>query len=329
MESVKNYQSNYLITKMYEQAFALKADSLNISKLHGGLKNAVYLIDDGLMKCVLKIASNNEKTIIYVDRNTFWWEIKMLKLMEKVNIPSPKLLYYDDSLTLCNSPYFFMTYIDGENYLKCKELLSEEEKRHIEYQIGLYSYEITKIKMPNFYSPSFPQKKFNSNYDFMYFLFEKLIQNGLENHCKAVIEQKNEILNILKKYKNELNDKVKIKLCHTDIWDGNILIKNGKVIGIVDFSDLYVCDELMTFYFHTIDGVISSSFLEGYNQIELNTNEKIRIEIYRMYVILKMIVDCCLKKYGDFDWMYKNLNDRITNLKEFYNNFNGRKNERI
>ena len=61
----------------------------------------------------------------------------------------------------------------------------------------------------------------------------------------------------------------------------------------------------------------------------INTNEKIRIEIYRMYVILKMIVDCCLKKYGDFDWMYKNLNDRITNLKEFYNNFNGRKNERI
>lgn len=315
MASVKNYQSNHLITKMYEKAFNKENAYLNISKLSGGLKNAVYLIDDGLMKFVLKIASNNEATMIYVDRNTFWWEAEMLKLMEKVDIPSPKLLYYDDSLTLCNSPYIFMTYIDGENYLECKKLLNEEEKRDIEYQIGLYSYEITKIKMQNFYLPSFPQKKFNSNYEFITFLFEKLMKNGLKNHCKAVIGHKNEILNILKKYKNELNDNVNIRLCHTDIWDGNILLKNGKVIGIVDFSDLYVCDELMIFYFHTIDGVTSKSFLEGYNQIELNTSEKIRIEIYRMYVILKMIVDCCLKKYGDFDWMYKNLNDRITNLK--------------
>lgn len=315
MASVKNYQSNQLITKMYEKAFNKENAYLNISKLSGGLKNAVYLIDDGLMKFVLKIASNNEATMIYVDRNTFWWEAKMLKLMEKVDIPSPKLLYYDDSLTLCNSPYIFMTYIDGENYLECKKLLNKEKKRDIEYQIGLYSYEITKIKMQNFYLPSFPQKKFNSNYEFITFLFEKLMKNGLKNHCKVVIEHKNEILNILKKYKNELNDNVNIRLCHTDIWDGNILIKNGKVIGIVDFSDLYVCDELMTFYFHTIDGVTSKSFLKGYNQIELNTSEKIRIEIYRMYVILKMIVDCCLKKYGDFDWMYKNLNDRITNLK--------------
>ena len=31
---------------------------------------------------------------------------------------------------------------------------------------------------------------------------------------------------------------------------------------------------------------------------ELNYDEKVRIEIYRMYVILKMIVDCQIKKYG-------------------------------
>ena len=91
-------------------------------------------------------------------------------------------------------------------------------------------------------------------------------------------------------------------------------ITNGKIVGIVDFSDLYYCDELLTFYFHTIDGVISEKFLKGFNNKKLSNDENIRIEIYRMYVILKMIVDCKLKQYGRFDWMYRNLNQRINNL---------------
>ena len=104
-----------------------------------------------------------------------------------------------------------------------------------------------------------------------------------------------------------------ISLTHTDIWDGNVLVKDGKVAGIVDFSDLYFCDEILTFYFHTIDGITSEHFLSGYNK-ELNYDEKIRIEIYRMYVILKMIVDCKLKEYGRFDWMYQNLDNRMKKL---------------
>ncbi len=38
--------------------------------------------------------------------------------------------------------------------------------------------------------------------------------------------------------------------------------------------------------------------------------------IYRMYVILKMIVDYKLKNYGKFDWMYDNLKLRIKHLKK-------------
>lgn len=35
--------------------------------------------------------------------------------------------------------------------------------------------------------------------------------------------------------------------------------------------------------------------------------------IYSVYV---MIVDCELKQYGKFDWMYENLNSRIDNLQK-------------
>ena len=77
---------------------------------------------------------------------------------------------------------------------------------------------------------------------------------------------------------------------------------------------MYFCDELMTFYFHTIDGITSNYYLKFFDNKKLNYDEKVRIEIYRMYVILKMIVDCELKQYGRFDWMYENLDSRMSSL---------------
>lgn len=41
-------------------------------------------------------------------------EAEMLKLFqERLDIPMPKLLFYDESRDICNVPYFFMSYLDG------------------------------------------------------------------------------------------------------------------------------------------------------------------------------------------------------------------------
>lgn len=316
MGSVKCYQDNITIKKMYKRAFNKEISEIKIVEMSGGLKNAVYLIEDNDGKYVLKIASNNDNSMIYVDRNIFWWEIEMLNKMEKIDFPSPRVLFYDDTLEICNNPYAFMTYIDGDNLLTAKKTLKIEELRKIEYQIGQLSYKIAQIDINDYFLPSYSNKKFKTNYDFILFLFEKLLENGKEHNSSIAIKEYSSIMEILNKFRVELNDNISIKLCHTDIWDGNILIKNNNVVGIVDFSDLYVCDELFTFYFHTIDGKTSKYFLKGYNNKKLQYNEKIRIDIYRMYVILKMIIDSKLKNYGEFEWMSNNLNKIMKKLKK-------------
>lgn len=321
--SVKNYQDIQTIKTMYEKAFDDKStEEIKISVLSGGMKNAVYLIENNNNnnnKVVLKIAPKDESKMISVDRNIFWWEAEMLKRMQEISFPSPRLLYYDDSCELCESPYLFMSYIEGETYSKIKEKLSEEEKAKIEYQLGLLSKKICLIKGNNFFIPSHPDKKFNNNYEFVSYIFDLLLENANSLNMNLGKENYENIKNLIISNKESLNNINDICLVHTDIWDGNILIKNGKVSGIVDFSDLYFGDEIMTFYFHTIDGKTSESFLNGFNNKKLNNDEKIRIEIYRLYVILKMIVDCELKQYGKFGWMYKNLDTRIDSLQRIKN----------
>lgn len=314
VSSVKNYQSELIIKKIYEKNFNKKSDNLNISILSGGLKNAVYLLDDGIEKFVLKIAPKDESKMITADRNILWWEAKMLKLMNEHNIPAPKFIAYDDSKNICESPYILMSYIKGRNYLEIKESLSSEEIKNIEFQLGIISKKICSIKGKTFFLPSQPNKKFNNNFEFTLNLFELLLNDAQSKNMNLGNDTYNVIKNIIISKKDSLNKITNLCLNHTDIWDGNVIVNNGNVEGIVDFTDLYICDELMTFYFHTIDGIDKKEFLSGYGKEELTHDEKIRIEIYRMYVLLKMIVECHLKKFGKNEFMYNALNDRMNNL---------------
>lgn len=313
-ENVKNYQEDSVIKIMYKIAFDKDTSNLKISKLSGGLKNAVYLIENSKEKVVLKIGPKDNSKMISADKNTFWWEAEMLKLMEKINFPAPRLLYFDPIGKICDSPFIFMSYINGKNYLECKEELSEETIFNIEYQIGVLSAKICSIKGDKYFLPSYPSKFFNDNYEFVLNLFTLLLEDAKSKNIDLGENGYYKILEIIKNNKTNLNNNINLCLSHTDIWDGNIIIDNNSISGIVDFSDLYYCDELLTFYFHTIDGITSKYFLKGFDNKVLTDSEKIRIEIYRLYVILKMIVDCELKQYGKFDWMYDNLNVRIKKL---------------
>lgn len=296
---------NEVICEMYEYAFKRKVNNIGIKKLSGGLKNKVYLIDDGKRKIVLKVEPSNIDAMSDIDRNVLWWEAEMLKYIEKLNIPSPKLLFYSDKTNFCTSPFLFMTYIEGNSYLSCKDNLSKEQKQRIEYEIGQISYKVSSIKKKKYFLPSYPNKIFKTNFDFIKFLFSLLLK--VYDECNINVDgiSKDKIDQLLKEKKDYLNKINKICLSNTDLWDGNILIKNGEITGIVDFTDIFYCDELMNFYFHPTDSDTSEYFLLGYNNKKLTTDEIIRIEIYRFYNLLKMIVDCEIKKYGRFSSIYE------------------------
>ena len=314
VELAKYNLSKDEIKRLYEINFKKSSKNVSITSLSGGVESAVYLVNDNGFKCVLKVAPKEEMGTISADKNTLNWEVKMLNLMESISFPSPKVLSFDDTCKYCDVPYFFMTYIEGDNYLEIKNSLTKSDIETIEYELGILSSKICAIKSNTFYLPSNPNLTFNNNYDFVVYLFELLLKDAVDNNLDLGENVFNIIRQLLSEKKELINNISNLCLCHTDIWDGNIIIKDGHISGIVDFSDLYYCDELMTFYFHTIDGKTSKSFLKGFGKNSLNYDEKVRIEIYRMYVILKMIVECKLKNYGKFNWMYVNLSERINNL---------------
>lgn len=312
----KNFQSDLIIRKIYEKNFNKSAEGIIITSLTGGTKSAVYLIQDCEEKIVLKISTKQQDKLLSMEKNTILWESKMLKLMELKNIPAPRLFKYDDSCEICDSPYILMSYIEGKTFEEYRKNLSENEINNIEYQIGQVCSNICGIKGNDFYLPSKPENKYNNNFEFILDLFNMLLEDAKTKNINIGIISYDEIIQLIKKHEKILTNIDNLCLVHSDIWDGNIIIKDGKISGIVDFSDIYFCDELMTFYFHTIKPETSKKFLEGFGKDNLSFEENIRINIYRLLVLLKMHVESNYKHFKNNEWILNKIYNEISRLQD-------------
>ena len=208
----------------------------------------------------------------------------------------------------------FDLYLEGKSHQTIANIFNKEQVLN---KTNWYDSTIQKILSNELYKGDFVNGKRTKHPIYYENVVEPIVSKEKWDNCQS---QK---LRNARHYERTgtylFTNKLKCSKCGRFLGGSATTKKNGKVSGIADFSDLYFGDEIMTFYFHTIDGKTSESFLNGFNNKKLNNDEKIRIEIYRLYVILKMIVDWKLKQYGKFDWMYENLDTRIDSLQRVKN----------
>lgn len=298
-----------------------------ISQLYVGMKNIVYLIKYNCKKIVLKVAPINNETMLTFENNNIEWETKMLKLMESLNIPAPKLLLFDDSCSIYGAPYIFMTYLDGAQFQEVKKELPQLVINKIEEQIGCICSKISKTNGTSFFLPFLPNCKIRDNYNLVMILFQTVTGDAKKKNITIGDVSYDYILKLISSFKNILNMVTVPKLVNADAWDGNIIVdNNGTIVGIVDFSDLYYCDELMTLYFHNINLDINKNFLKGYGKMSFTEDELIRISIYRIFTLIKMIVEKEYKVEKDklfkYEWLYDKFYIELKKLNQYNEQLN-------
>lgn len=198
--------------------------------------------------------------------------------------------------------------------------MSLEIVSKIEEEIGEICSKICSIKGERFFLPCLPDVEFDNNYDFVYTLFNILVKDANEKNIQIKDVDYKKLLQLISSFEIDLNKVAEPSLVNVDAWDGNFIIEGNNISGIVDFSDLYYCDELMTFYFHSIHPEISQSFLKGYGKSTLTESELTRTIIYRIWTLMKMIVE---KEYkisnehlNEYEWLYNKLYKEIDRLEK-------------
>ncbi|MCH4890074.1 aminoglycoside phosphotransferase family protein [Acidaminobacter sp. JC074] len=207
---------------------------------------------------VYKVTTKRDTYIIkfYGVDNRFQNELAALELLEGMDLPTPKIIKHGE---MDGSEYVVMSLLEGCPLDKLE--LSDTEKNHIYYEAGLYLKKIHGVK----HDLSFGRigsKKFDLfDQHFQYELERILMYLKRDNHPFPDIIEKG--IETIKKQTFSSEDKT---LCHMDYCDRNILIKNGKISGIIDFEQSIISDRNwdLAYTLSKVEEKYQSAFFKGY-----------------------------------------------------------------
>ncbi len=290
--------------------------------MQGGNCSSVYDININHHELILKIGTLKTVQIMRHERNLVPNEAEMLKIMNKryPNLPIPKLLFYDDSQTVCPVPYFFMTKIPGQPLLKVGKDLSKREYNNIKYHVAKVTRKINDILAPNFGIPALPETYTAYNSKFVYTLFRMLLEDAHDKDISIPGIEPPNLLNLIEKAAPVLDLATGPVFAPTDTWDGNVMVQSHKFIGLIDFAEILYGDPLITHDFHDpAVNKVRKSTLRAYGRSHLNYDELTRILIYRIWQNLGMIIEPYYRQYEDqhmFDWVKPLFIRDVEQLKE-------------
>lgn len=304
MGITKNKQSQETIDKMAAKAYPGKKIS-SCTELTEGLCNVAYLItfQDGEKK-ILKIAAADNHGYMTNEINMMTAEVSAMKLLQnKLSAKVAKVDLHDNSKTLCSGEYFFMEYLEGENYFHLKESLSEKEQQNLDLQIGRIVREFTDIKGSFFGLLGDTIHRFHSLYELIHYMLSNVIRDADRKAVNYFIDG-SELLTLLERDRTIFNQVTTPGLVHYDLWEGNIFVKDMQVSGLIDWERALWGDPLMEDRFrrHTRN----TAFLQGFGIDALTDTQQHRIYWYDIILYLTMMTEGKYREYEDnsqYQWV--------------------------
>lgn len=306
------------INVLVKNAFGKDNEVNKVEEFKDGWFNSIYSIElQDRREIVLKISPPQKVKILRYEKNIMKAEVEVLRLLKaKGKVPVPDVFFYDISRTLIDNDYFFMEKVIGQPFNKIKASFSEKEKENIEIELGAYNSLINDIKGKKFGYFAQPDTNVRSWSEAFFNMVKDILQDGEEYNVKLPIEY--EEMKELIKNRFELLDKVtEPSLTHWDLHDGNVLVNESRITGIIDCDRAIWGDPLIEVYFGNFSD--RTNFCKGYGTQMLNTEEeKCRRAIYNVYLCLIMVIESYYRGYDENHkkWTYKLLEEEINILKQ-------------
>jgi len=298
VSATKNKKSEILIKEMFYKAFP-KEKIDDIIELTEGYFNVAYKVIAGKHSYILKIAPSADTQVMTYEKNIMFSEVDSLNMIKrKTNVPVPKVLFYDNSHTICDTDYFFMETLEGVSFSSVMDSMAQEDKEKVYFYTGKYTEMMNKITGNKF--GYYGQK--NRQGDNWYTVFRSMVVDVYHDAIRKDIfipVTKERLLKILDEEK-EIFEEVKTpKFVHWDVWAGNVFIHRGEVSGLIDFERCLWADELMEVGFRSYE--YQKAFFEGYGIKDLSKNQKRRVLWYDVYLFLLCSLECDYRLYDDMD----------------------------
>lgn len=302
MESVtKTIVTKEQIVLMTERAFGRDVKIESIEELTEGYFNAGYLVKtEEQITYVLKIAPSPLVKVMRYEKDIMDMEVHVLRLIEGLKtVPAPKVLFYDDTKDLIPTNYFFMEYLVGKALYQVRSNLTEEAFAKISMELGQYVKAMKTIRGNAFGYILQPDRSYKTWSECFLSMIDEILTDAEEE--KVVLPYSySEIRDMFHKQRAILDEVVEPVLVHKDLWEGNIFVdeSTASITGIIDCERALFGDPIMEIDCGLLRG--NKDFLKAYlGRESLSDSEKIRSNLYNVYLYMLIVVEIPFRKYPD------------------------------
>ncbi|MET9132877.1 phosphotransferase family protein [Streptomyces antibioticus] len=323
MESItKNRQSPQVLRAMVERAYGPDRTPEGegwISELGHGWFNVAYRIRlrDGY-EAVLKIAPPPGVEVMTYERGAMATELAALDLIRKhTAVPVPRVDFADRAHDLCDADWFCMPFIDGDNLsvtgpgLPAADLAAHKER------VGEANREINSVRGTAFGPLAGPG---DSSWRRVFTgMAEEVLADGERRHVDLGWDY-DTVREVLAEHAASLDEVREPRLVEWDLWDGNVLVRDGGIASVIDHERAFYGDPLIEVGFAGTQLAAfgdPAPFLRGYGRPLLTAGETVRRRLYCLHLALVMVIETVYRGHtdpGPYDWARERLAEAMALL---------------
>jgi aminoglycoside phosphotransferase (APT) family kinase protein len=273
-----------------------------VRELGHGWFNVAYRIRlrDG-RNVVLKIAPPADVEVMSFERGAMANELTAIALIhERTSVPVPTVDFADRTRQLCDADYFFMPYVDAENLGIVKEGLPASELAAYHEALGAANRQLNTIRGKAFGALAGPGEASWRT------AFTSIVESVLRDGERRSVELGcgyDEVRALVEEHAGSLDEVVEPRLVEWDLYDDNVLVKNGSIVAIIDHERAFYGDPLMEGCLNALvlPAVFSdaTAFLRGYGRDPLTETELTRRRLYTLHLMLVLVVKAAYREYTD------------------------------
>jgi aminoglycoside phosphotransferase (APT) family kinase protein len=318
MESItKNRQPIGVLSAMAARAYGqrLVPDGDGwVRELEHGWFNVVYRmrLRDG-RAVVLKIAPPPAVDVMTYERGAMAIELAALRLItERTNVPVPTVEFVDQGHELCNADYFFTPYIDADNLAIIRADLPAADLNAYHEALGAANRQLNSIRGAGFGPLAGPG---DASWRAVFTgIMEDVLRDGERRQVDLGWDY-DVIRQVVAAYDGSLDEVTEPTFVEWDLWDGNVMIRSGEIVGILDHERAFFGDPLIEAGFVGTQLPAfgdSVAFMRGYGRPELSETEQVRRRLYCLHLVLVMVIETVYRGHADpqqYRWARGQLTD--------------------
>lgn len=320
VESItKNRQDRPTLRAMIERAYGADQvpedlDGDWLEELGHGWFNVAYRITlrDG-RRVVLKIAPPPDVEVMTYERGAMGIELAALRMIaERTTVPVPRVDHADTAHDLVDADWFVMPYVDGDNLDVSRDVLDPGVVVACTEALGAANRELNAIRGPWFgplAGPGDPSWRVAFTG-----IVEDVLRDG-ERRGVDIGRDYGVVRQVLAEHAGVLDAVTEPRFVEWDLWAGNVLVREGRIVAVIDHERALYGDPLMESGFvgsQTPAFGDSSAFMRGYGWPELTADEQLRRRLYSLHLMLVMVIETVYRGHtdpGQYDWARARLDE--------------------